>query len=285
MERLQGRVAVITGAASGIGLALSRRCAREGMKLVLADIEPAPLAAACDELRAAGADALAERTDVADAASVAALADAAYRHFGAVHLLCNNAGVSAAALRTPAWETRLEDWHWTLGVNLMGVVHGIRAFVPRMLAGGDEGHVVNTASVAGLLTASGPYFASKHGVVSVSEGLYKDLRAAGAKLSASVLCPGVIRTAILDAERNRPAEAGAPTDWARLSDPARAWAQRFRAELEAGWDPATVADAVADAVRADRFYIVPAQERFLGLLRLRLEDLAALRNPTPAPAG
>lgn len=285
MHELQGRVAVITGAASGIGRAMARRFARDGMRLVLADVEAAPLAAACDELRAAGADAVAQRVDVAEAASVDALADAVYRHFGAVHLLCNNAGVSAAALRTPAWETRLEDWHWTLGVNLMGVVHGIRAFVPRMLAGGDEGHVVNTASVAGLITASGPYFASKHGVVSVSEGLYKDLKAAGARLSASVLCPGVIRTAILDAERNRPAGFGAPTDPTRLSDVARNWAERFRAELDAGWDPATVADAVADAVRADRFYIVPAQERFLGLLRLRLEDLGALRNPTLPAAG
>ena len=285
MERLQGRVAVITGAASGIGLALARRCAREGMKLMLADIEAAALASARDDLAGAGADVRAAWVDVADAASVAALAEAAYRHFGAVHLLCNNAGVSAAALRTPAWETRLEDWHWTLGVNLMGVVHGIRSFVPRMLAGGDEGHVVNTASVAGLLTASGPYFASKHGVVSVSEGLYKDLRLAGARVSASVLCPGVIRTAILDAERNRPAGSGAPTDLARLSDTTREWAQRFRAELEAGWDPATVADAVADAVRADRFYVVPAQERFLAMWRLRLDDLAALRNPTLPPAG
>jgi NAD(P)-dependent dehydrogenase (short-subunit alcohol dehydrogenase family) len=283
MQQLRGRVAVVTGAASGIGRALAGRFARDGMKLVLADIEAAPLAAAGDELRAAGADVMAEPVDVADAARVEALAEAAYRRFGAVHLLCNNAGVAAAALRTPAWETRLEDWHWTIGVNLMGVVHGIRAFVPRMLAGGDEGHVVNTASVAGLLTGSGPYFASKHGVVSISEGLYKDLKAAGAKVSASVLCPGVIRTAILEAERNRPPEQGARTDWGALSESARAWAERFRAELDAGWEPSTVADAVAEAVQADRFYIVPAQPAYHALLRLRLDDLAALRNPTLPP--
>ena len=211
-------------------------------------------------------------------------ADAAYDGFGAVHLLCNNAGVAAGALLQPAWETNLADWHWTLGVNLMGVVHGLRAFVPRMLAGGDEGHVVNTASVAGLLTGSGPYFASKHAVTSVTEGLYKDFRAAGARLSASVLCPGVIRTAILDAERNRPAAFGPPTDPALFSEKTRAWAAGFREAIDAGLDPAVVADAVHDAVRQDRFYIVPAQPEYLQRIQTRMADIAALRNPTlPEP--
>jgi NAD(P)-dependent dehydrogenase (short-subunit alcohol dehydrogenase family) len=165
------------------------------------------------------------------------------------------------------------------------VVHGVRAFVPRMLAGGDEGHIVNTASVAGLLSGPGPYFASKHAVTCLSEGLYKDLRTAGARLSASVLCPGIIRTAILDAERNRPSAFGAPTDVAALPEATQRWAADFRAQLEAGLDPAQVADAVADAIVADRFYIVPAQPPLLALIKTRLQDIAGLRNPTLPPAG
>jgi NAD(P)-dependent dehydrogenase (short-subunit alcohol dehydrogenase family) len=166
----------------------------------------------------------------------------------------------------------------------MGVVHGLRSFVPRMLAGGDEGHIVNTASVAGLLTGSGPYFASKHGVACLTEGLYKDLKAAGAKLSASVLCPGVIRTQFLDAERNRPAQFGGPTDLSKLSDQSQQWTAGFRAALEAGLDPAVVAEAVADAVLHDRFYIVPAQAEHLERIATRMADIAALRNPTlPVP--
>jgi NAD(P)-dependent dehydrogenase (short-subunit alcohol dehydrogenase family) len=284
MEQLRGRVAVITGAASGIGLALAQRFAAAGMKLVLADIEAAPLQQAHAQLRAQGAQAIAVATDVASDSSVEALADAAYAQYGAVHLLCNNAGVAAASLVQPVWETKLADWHWTLGVNLMGVVHGLRAFVPRMLAGGDDGHVVNTASVAGLLTGSGPYFASKHAVVCVTEGLYKDFKAAGARLSASVLCPGVIRTEIMDAERNRPAAFGPPTDPARLSEQSRAWAAGFREAIAAGIDPAVVADAVHDAVLQDRCYIVPAQPEYLQRIQLRLADLAALRDPTVLPA-
>jgi NAD(P)-dependent dehydrogenase (short-subunit alcohol dehydrogenase family) len=284
MQQLQGRVAVVTGAASGIGLALATRFAAAGMKLVLADIETAALQRALAALQAQGTAALAVRVDVADAASVEHLAAAAYDAFGAVHLLCNNAGVAAPALLQPTWENSLADWHWTLGVNLMGVVHGLRAFVPLMLAGGAQGHIVNTASVAGLISGSGPYFASKHAVTCVTEGLYKDLKAAGASLSASVLCPGVIRTAILDAERNRPAEFGPPTDLSALSENSRRWAEGFRAALQAGIDPAVVADAVLDAVVHDRFYIVPAQAEHLERIALRMADIAALRNPTLPPS-
>ena len=284
MQQLQGRVAVITGAASGIGLALAQACAREGMKLVLADIETDPLLRVQAQLRAEGVAAVAQTADVMDEAQVIALADTAYREFGAVHLLCNNAGVAAPALRAPSWETSAAEWQWVLGVNLMGVAHGVRAFVPRMLAGGDEGHIVNTASVAGLISGPGPYFASKHGVVCLSEALYKELRGAGARLSASVLCPGLIRTAILDAERNRPAAFGPPTDLQALSESARAATASFRDSLQTGYEPAQVADAVADAVRADRFYIVPAQPQFVDLVRLRLQDILEGRNPTLPPS-
>ena len=284
MQQLRDRVAVITGAASGIGLAMAARFAADSMKLVLADIETAALQRALAQLQASGAQAIAVTVDVADAAGVERLADAAFHAFGAVHLLCNNAGVAARALLQPVWENSLADWHWTLGVNLMGVVHGLRAFVPRMLAGGDEGHIVNTASVAGLITGSGPYFASKHGVTCISEGLYRDLKTAGSKLSASVLCPGVVRTAILDAERNRPAAFGPPTDLSTLSESSQRWAAGFRAALDAGIDPALVADAVAEAVLQDRFYIVPAQDEHLQRIALRAADLAALRNPSlPVP--
>ena len=284
MRQLQGRVAVVTGAASGIGLAMAARFAAAGMRLVLADIETAALQRALVQLQGQGAQAIAVTVDVADAGSVERLADAAYGAFGAVHLLCNNAGVAAPTLLQPTWENSLDDWNWILAVNLMGVVHGVRSFVPRMLAGGDEGHIVNTASVAGLLTGSGPYFASKHGVSCLSEGLYKDLKVACTKLSASVLCPGIIRTQILDAERNRPAQFGGPTDLSKLSGKSQQGAAGFRAALEVGFDPAVVADAVVDAVLHDRFYIVPAQAEHLERIATRMADIAALRNPTlPVP--
>jgi NAD(P)-dependent dehydrogenase (short-subunit alcohol dehydrogenase family) len=285
MKDLQGRVAVVTGAASGIGLALARRFTRAGMRLVLADIEAAPLARALAQLQAEGAEAIAVPVDVMHEAQVNALADAAFARYGKVHVLCNNAGVAAPALRTPAWESTIADWQWIMNVNLMGVLYGVRAFVPRMLAAGDQGHIVNTASVAGLLTAANPYFVSKHGVSCLTEGLYKDLKSMGSKLSASLLCPGLIRTHILEAERNRPAEFGPATQLGGLSDEVQRAAAGFRAALEAGYDPAQVADAVADAIAADRYYVIPAQPHLLELVRTRMQDIIEQRNPTLAPAA
>ena len=284
MKDLNGRVAVVTGAASGIGLALARAFAAQGMKLVLADIEADPLQAAHAAILASGAKAIAVRTDVMSESDVNALAHAAYEAYGAVHLLCNNAGVSSSTLRTRAWEAPLSDWNWVLGVNFMGVLHGVRAFVPRMLAGGEEGHVVNTASVAGLLTAANPYHVSKHAVTCLTEGLYKDFRGLGAKLSASVLCPGLIRTSILAAERNRQPDFGPPTDVSALPPDIQQWAERFRDALNAGYEPEQVAGEVVDAVRADRFYIVPAQPALVELIRTRMEEVAQQRNPSIPPA-
>ena len=280
MQDLKDRVAVVTGAASGIGLAMARQFAHEGMKLVLADVEPAPLARALDEVRALGNEAMSQPVDVADEAQVDALADAAFARFGRVHVLCNNAGVATAGLGTPVWLTRMDDWRWVLGVNLTGVVHGVRAFVPRMLEGGDEGHVVNTASVAGLLTGSNPYFVSKHGVACLTEGLYKDFRRAGAKLSASVLCPGLLRTSILNAERNRPVAFGPATDRSQLPAAIQQAAADFARALDAGYEPSQVAQAVVDAIRADRFYVIPAQPHLLEMIALRMNDILAQRNPT-----
>ena len=283
MKDLEGRVAVVTGAGSGIGLAMARRFAEEGMKLAIADIEAAPLDAALAALRATGAEAIAVRTDVMSETDVGKLADEAFEAFGAVHLLCNNAGVTSATLRTRAWEAPVSDWNWILGVNFMGVLNGVRSFVPRMLAGGEEGHIVNTASVAGLLTAANPYHVSKHAVTCLTEGIFKDFRAMGAKLSASLLCPGLIRTPILDAERNRPARFGPPTDVASLAPDIQRWAEGFRSALDAGYEPEQVAREVVDGVRADRFYIVPAQPFLVDLIRTRMEEVAQQRNPTQAP--
>ncbi len=286
MERLDQRVAVITGAASGIGWAMARRFAQAGMRLVLADIEQAALDRAVAELAATGTHAIGMVVDVADEAQVAALAERAYGEFGNVHLLCNNAGVAPRSLVVPAWESRLEDWRWILDVNFMGVLHGVRAFVPRMLAGGDEGHVVNTASVAGLLTRADPYHVSKHAVTCLTEGLYRDLRTMGAKVSASVLCPGLIRTQIVDADRNRQPRYGAATERATMTERDRQWAGWFAARLADGYEPSHVADQVAEAVLANRFYVVPAQPALLDLIRLRMQDITEQRNPTlpPPPA-
>src|SRR5689334_1941764 len=177
MKDFAGKVAVVTGAASGIGRALADRCAQEGMKVVLADVEESALVRAADEFRATGAPILAVRTDVSKAEDVEALARKTVETFGGVHLLFNNAGVGAG---TTAWETSLRDWEWVLGVNLWGVIHGLRSFVPIMLSQGSEGHIVNTASIAGLVLGPGlaAYKVSKHGVISLSETLYGELQQA-----------------------------------------------------------------------------------------------------------
>lgn len=284
MRDVEGRVAVVTGAASGIGLATAHRFADEGMHLVLADIEGDALAAAEAAIKAKGRDVLAVRTDVASLESVTGLAEAAFGTFGAVHVLFNNAGVAATAatLRLRAWESSLADWNWTMSVNFMGVLHGVRAFVPRMLEHGDEGHVVNTASIAGLLTAANPYNVSKHGVVCLTEGLYRDLREMGARLSASVVCPGLINTRILDAERNRPTDLGARTDVSSLRDEVQQFTAGFEAALQAGYPPTVVADHVLDGIREDRFYILPAQPEVLDRVDARMRGILERRNPDPA---
>jgi NAD(P)-dependent dehydrogenase (short-subunit alcohol dehydrogenase family) len=273
MRELSGRVAVVTGAASGIGRGLAGAFAREGMKVVLADVEDEPLHAAAAEI---GGDALAVPTDVSDRASVDALADAAYDRFGAVHVVCNNAGVAGGG--GALWETSANDWTWVMGVNLMGVVHGVQAFVPRMIAGAEEGHIVNTSSVLGLSTGPGSiYSVTKHAVTRLSEGLWYDLRAAGSSIGVSVLCPGMIATRIVSAERNRPAylrdERPLDEARARMREAAQ---QRF---LEQGMPPSEVADMVVGAVRDDRFYVLThpwiaeqVRRRFEGILDNKLPE-------------
>jgi NAD(P)-dependent dehydrogenase (short-subunit alcohol dehydrogenase family) len=285
VKELEGRVAVVTGAASGIGLALCHRFAGAGMKLVLADIEVDRLDDARRVLGADGTEVIAVPTDVMSEHAVDELAQQAFDTFGNVHVLCNNAGVAATAatLAMRPWESTLHDWAWTLGVNFMGVLHGVRAFVPRMLEAGEEGHVVNTASIAGLLTAANPYYVSKHAVVCLTEGLYKDFAATGSKLSASVVCPGWVRTAIMDAERNRPAQMGPATDVSALSEGLQRFSARVEEAMDQGFDPDEIAGLVVDAVIDDRFYVIAGHPPDMEALSDRLHDILEGRNPTVPP--
>jgi NAD(P)-dependent dehydrogenase (short-subunit alcohol dehydrogenase family) len=275
MKEFKDKVAVITGAASGIGRALAERCVQEGMKAVLADVEVDALTKTEASLKASGATVLAVRTDVSQARDVEALAQKALEAFGAVHLLCNNAGVATLG---SLWESTLAEWEWVLGVNLWGVIHGVRVFVPLMLAQDTECHLINTASLSGLLSASGvgAYNVTKHGVVTLSETLHRELAERGAKVKVSVLCPGVVQTRILESARNRPGPL--PTEPPRRADDDR-W-EALRQLVQTGMPPAQVADAVFEAIRNDRFYILTHPEG-KEYIRLRMEDILQERSPTP----
>ena len=279
MKEFGGKVAVVTGAASGIGRAMAERFAAEGMKVVLADVEEGALARAETEMNAGGATILAVRTDVSRAEDVEALARRTVDAFGAVHVLCNNAGVSP--VMAPSWELTEADWRWVLGVNLWGVLHGIRAFVPIMLKQDSEGHVVNTASMAGLV-AGGPWWSTygvaKHGVVNLSESLHRELAAVGSRVKVSVLCPAWVKTRLMDAERNRPASlqnepgSGTPPPQAALME------QAVRQFVGGGTDPSEIAGMVVDAIRDEKFYILPHPE-WKEQIRTRMEDIIGERNP------
>jgi NAD(P)-dependent dehydrogenase (short-subunit alcohol dehydrogenase family) len=255
MRELRGKVAVVPGAASGIGRAMAERFAREGMKLVLADVQEKPLLEARDAILRAGADAVGVPTDVSKWEQVAALAEQAVQAFGAAHVLCNNAGVAAGGL---SWEMSGADWDWVFAVNQSSVVHGIRAFVPRMIAQG-EGHVVNTASIAGLLSAPGmaPYCATKHAVVAISECLHLDLAVTGnaSKVHVSVLCPAWVKTNIADSERNRPASSPARAIQDR-SPQEQLMDQLVRAAIAGGISADEVAEQVLQAIVEERFWIL-----------------------------
>lgn len=282
MEDLRGRTAVVTGAASGIGRAMVERFAAEGMHLVLADIEEAPLEAAAEELRDGGAEVLAVRTDVSSRTSLDELAGATFEAFGPPAVLCNNAGVSGGG--GPLWSTTEKDWEWVLGVNLMGVVHGIQAFVPAMVESGQPGHVVNTSSVMGLQTGAGsPYGVSKHAVTRLSEGLWYDLQAAGAPIGVSVLCPGLIATRIVTAARNRPDHLRneATGEQAASSEMMAAAEKRF---LTDGMPPADVAEMVLEAIRDDRFYVL-THDWIKVVVRDRYEAILDGKQPPAVRAG
>jgi NAD(P)-dependent dehydrogenase (short-subunit alcohol dehydrogenase family) len=272
MKELRGKVAVITGGASGFGRELALLCAGEGMKLVLADRDEKGMAGTI-ALLPAGTPVLAQKCDVSRPDDVERVAEATIDKFGAAHLVFNNAGVAVAG---PVWAATLDDWKWLIDVNLMGVVHGIRSFVPRMLEQGDECHVVNTASVAGLTSVpgSGVYCVSKHGVVTLSECLYHDLSMASAKIGVSVLCPAFVNTGIGESERNRPAELA---DTNPLS--AEAVAQVKRALKSGKLSAADVARITMDAVKAGRFYIL-THPNIKPTIEWRMQDILEGRQPT-----
>jgi len=277
MKEFHGKVAVITGAASGFGREFARIAAGLGMRLALADVEHDPLEAVASELRARGSDVIAERADVSCAADVERLAQRAVEQYGGVHLLFNNAGVGAGG--GLIWESTVRDWEWVLGVNLWGVIHGVRCFVPIMLRQDCECHVVNTASVAGLLSPQtmGVYNVSKHAVVTLTETLYHDLRLVNAKIGVSVLCPAFVNTGIAKAERNRPAELrnAEPPTASQLAAQRAAEKATSAGRLTA----ADVARLTFDAIREDRFYVV-THPRILQSVELRLQDIVAQRQPS-----
>lgn len=274
MEKLEGRTAVITGAASGIGKALAATLAGRGMKLVLADIEEAPLLAAAESLTAGGADVLAVRTDVQSAASVEALGVSAKKAFGKVHVVCNNAGVFAGGL---CWDQPVADYEWVMGVNTMGVVHGVRTFVPLILEHGEEGHIVNTASMAAVTAApfSALYTMSKHAVLSFSECLYQELQATNPQIGVSCLCPEAILTGIGDSGRNRPADLAGdlePQPEAEMVEEA------LRATVDAGISPQVMADRVLAGILENRFYLLGGGD-WLAAMESRMANLRAGLNP------
>jgi NAD(P)-dependent dehydrogenase (short-subunit alcohol dehydrogenase family) len=273
MELTPGKVAVVTGAASGIGLALCERFACSGLNIVLADVEEAALADASEKIAALGVETLAVPTDVSDVASVEALSAATIDRFGSVHVVCNNAGVAG---RAEPWAGPLSAWEWVVGVNLWGVVHGIRTFLPHLATGG--GHIVNTASIAGLIPGfGGAYDASKHAVVAISEDLYLEMNEAGLPVGVSVLCPGWVRTNILDAQRNWPDRLGErPADNPTMA----VMEHHVRRALDEGLTPAAVADQVASAVAEDRFWVIIGDE-FLDLAVQRWHRIADRLDPVP----
>jgi NAD(P)-dependent dehydrogenase (short-subunit alcohol dehydrogenase family) len=273
-----GRVAVVTGAASGIGQGLAARFAAEGMHVVLADVEEPALAKATAHLAETGASVLPVVTDVADRAAVDALRDAALSAFGAVHVVCNNAGGGGA--HGPLWECPPGEWDWVLGVNLEGVMNGVRAFMPVLLEQ-DAGHLLNTSSVFGVFAGTlGPYGVSKHAVTALTETLYFNLKSLGVvHVGVSVLCPGAVRTNFHSSSRNRPASAGPAVD----DGAERAAAERFNELSLLGTAPDEVAGLVVDGIRARRFYILTSENRNEAVIRRGQEIVAGGPPERPVP--
>ena len=280
MKEFAGKVAVVTGAASGIGRAMADRFAVEGMKVVLADVEEEALTKAEAEMRAYGATVLAVQTDVRKGDEVEALAQTTIKAFGQVNIVCNNAGV--VPLQGPtSWEQSLADWEWVLSVNLWGVIHGIRAFVPIMLSQDTECHIVNTASTMGFLPMAGSsvYSVTKHGVVTMSESLYHELAEAESKVKVSVLCPGFVSTQLLYCDRNRPSELAIdPSEEATSPEIEQKREAGFQA-VAGGSPPSGVADLVLDAIRDEKFYVL-THPAWKPMIRAHMEDILEERNPT-----
>ena len=271
MKMLEGKVAAVTGAASGLGRAMALAFAGEGMHAALADIDEPGLKSTLNEVQGRGVRAFAMRVDVSRYQDVESFCSKAIAQFGATHVVCNNAGVSPLGA---VWENTLADWQWILGVNLWGVIHGVRAFVPGLLAQG-EGHVVNTASVAGLISppGMGAYNVTKHAVVALSESLHHDLRLRGSPVGVSVLCPAYVPTGIADSERNRPRELLNPG-----KSPSKEEAMLKKAMASGKLSADDVARAVVTAVKEERFYVL-THPRIKGAIRARMEDILDERAP------
>jgi NAD(P)-dependent dehydrogenase (short-subunit alcohol dehydrogenase family) len=271
MKEFKGKVAVITGAASGIGFGLAERCAQEGMKVVLAGINQDNLIQAQEALSPIGATTLCVQADVANHEDIKALAQKTLDVFGAVHLLVNNVGVGAGG---PVWATTLADWQWVMNVNLWGVIYGLDVFVPVMLAQDTECHIVNTSSIAGLLPyhPCAPYQVTKHAVVALSENLYHSLAYQNAKLRVSVLCPGWVKTRIMESGRNRPDELQNPPPTEPPPPEYLAVLEQMQQAVEAGITPQEVADQTFRAMREDRFCILTHPD-WNGAVQQRIADL------------
>jgi len=275
MKEFKGKVAVITGAASGIGRGIAVRCVSEGMKVVLADIDENNLTKAETELKTQGGTVLGVRTDVSKRSDVELLARQAREAFGQVHLLFNNAGVGAGGA---PWEATWNDWEWVVGVNLWGVIHGVKVFAPLMLAQNTECHIINTSSTAGLTVGGGsaPYAVTKHAVVALSESLYLSLQQRNSLVKVSVLCPGLVRTNIADAGRNRPEELR--NEPVTMTPEMQAGLAALKAAIEAGMPPIQVAEVVFDAIKKEQFYILPEPE-WTEAIQLRTDNLLRMENP------
>ncbi len=282
MNSLRDRVAVVTGGASGIGLATARSLGRAGAKLVLADIEQTARGPAREALQGEGFSVHDVVTDVTDPTAVESLAKSALDAFGAVHVVVNNAGVGTAGA---LWERPLSELEWAVNVNLWGVIHGIRSFVPILLEQSEPAHVVNVASMAGLTTA--PYLdiytATKHAVVALSESLYKEMRALDRPVGVSVVCPGLIKTNLMTGDRNRPGDQDPESP--EYSAGGRFMVDVLEKGTTTGWDAGIVGDAIVDAIQSDRFYVIPAQDEVVAGFDARLEDLRQRRNPTLPHVG
>ena len=286
MRELAGRTAVVTGAAGGIGRGLAERFAREGMRVVLADVEQAALDATVGELQQAGHEVIGLRVDVSQWPQVESLRDRVVDTYGKVHVLCNNAGVTAEWGSSTVWDATLNDWQWVLGVNLWGVIHGIRAFVPLMIEQGEEGHVINTSSVHGL--TSGPrisvYAASKHAVTRITEGLFYDLESHNSKIKCSLLSPADVATDLDLAARNRPPSLQDQLTRERAAERDRLSRERYDRHQVEGISPAQVAELVIDGIREERFYIHTHPASIGNSVRKRMEgilsgQLPPLRSP------
>ena len=283
MRDFEGKVAVVTGGASGIGFAMANRFAQEGMKIVLADIEEPALDAAVTKLRQQELDVLGVVTDVSKPESIEQLAQRTIEAYGKVHVLCNNAGVGGAAANG-IWEATLQDWRWAMNVNVWGVIYGVHAFVPIMIEQDEEAHVVNTASMAGLAQGNRIYSVTKHAVVALSEALHDGLRMQDTKVRCSVLCPGLTNTRLMFAARNRPEDLRNYADEAPSPAQLERSANSKRMVEEHGLPPERTADIVLQAIKDGQFYIL-THDDYDDVIRERMENILARRNPVPKGPG